>query len=209
MKLTGFRASHRNRWQLVQSKILSLQEYLLLEYYLDIMDFDGNHEKFGTFEVFYDEIGEIFNRSVDSIRDWHKGLVEKGFVKVADEKRHLFLIPTPRRYVVSGKKKGMAYFYAQIEKTVHTNETLQATINFSQGNTENSPLNSNSLLKEDTSKALTSFKDKSRLPSVPSNDTKGINSTEDKELSHQDIADTFFQGNLFDYLDHLEKGGGR
>lgn len=118
MKLNGYRASHRNKWFLITKGVLNLQEFLLFEYYLDLMAFDQSHgDKFAVFEVFFDEIGHVFNKHDDSVKKWHKGLISKGFIKVVDEKRKLFTVKSPLRYVVGlAQWGGEAGRFAKEEK---------------------------------------------------------------------------------------------
>jgi len=137
MKLVGYRASHRNRWLLIKKGILTHQEFLLLELYLDIMDFDKKHDKFGTFEVFFDEIGDVFNKSEDSIRAWHKGLVAKGFVQIFDKKRRLFQIKTPLRYITGEAWGGKANQYVKEESSDKSLEYLLKNTCFSPKKVEN------------------------------------------------------------------------
>lgn len=98
MKLKGYRVSHRNKWLVLQQDVLTIQELMLLEFYIDISDFDSRHAKFGVFEVFLDEISEVFGKSQDSIRIWHKGLLSKKFIAPYDIKRKLYQLKNPRRY---------------------------------------------------------------------------------------------------------------
>lgn len=118
MKLNGYRASHRNKWFLITQGILTLQEFLLFEYYLDLMDFDKSHsDKFASFEVFLDEIALVFNKHEDTVGKWHDGLLSKGFIKIVDEKRKLYTVKSPLRYVVGLTKwGGEASRYATEEK---------------------------------------------------------------------------------------------
>ena len=132
MKLNGYRASHRNRWLLLSERILSIREFILFEYYLDSMDFDRTHgEKFATFEVFLDEIAPLFDKEVETVKGWHDGLVNKGFVKIADSKRSLYTIKSPLRYVGGGKWGGKASLFAEDEKN-QTKEFILENIIFFQ-----------------------------------------------------------------------------
>lgn len=115
-KLNGYRASHRNKWLLIKHKILTLQELSLLEFYVDIMDFDCRHEKFSEFEVDFKEIKEIFNcKSPTTIRNWHSKLLLLGFISKT-EKRGFYKISCPKRYISPGKWQGEASFYSRAEK---------------------------------------------------------------------------------------------
>jgi hypothetical protein len=131
MKLNGYRASHRNRWLLVTQRILSPQEFLLFEYYLDLMDFDKSHgEAFSTFEAFLDDVLRVFNKHEDTIRIWHNGLLTKGFIKIFDEKRHTYTVESPLRYVSGlAQWSGEASKYAKEEKD-QTHEFILRNIRF-------------------------------------------------------------------------------
>lgn len=158
MKLNGYRATHRNRWNLIRSKILTSQEFLLFEYYLDIMDFDPNHgNSFGSFEVFPNEIAPVFNKGTDTIKAWHKELLLKGFIQAFDDKRSLFKIKSPHRYITQWG--GKAHKFAKDEKNIEALGLLLENVCFSSDkvgkNQEISPI----LDTNDTSKALGSSKD--------------------------------------------------
>lgn len=75
-KLNGYRPTLRNRWLLVENGALSIQEFVLLEYYADIMDFDHNHPHYGCFQFNPKETAKILNRtSENTIRQWHNSLL--------------------------------------------------------------------------------------------------------------------------------------
>lgn len=131
MKLIGYRATHRNRWLLKINKILDDKEFLLFEYYLDAMVWDLAHLKAGVFEVFFDEIAPIFDKSNDTIRDWHNGLLNKGFIQLVDEKRKLYTIKSPERYQFDGRKGGKACKYYEDEEANPTIEFLLQNVCFS------------------------------------------------------------------------------
>lgn len=116
-KLNGYRASHRNKWLFVQSGILTIQELSLLEFYADIVDFDKTHQKFGLFEVNFEELRKVFNcKSQTTIRNWHNKLLITGFIKKTN-KRNLYALVIPERYInPSVKWQGKADYYAKIEK---------------------------------------------------------------------------------------------
>lgn len=118
MKLNGYRASHRNKWFLITQGILSPQEFLLFEYYLDLMLFDRSKgDKFAVFEVFPEEIAHVFNKHEDTVKNWHDGLLAKGFIKIVDEKRKLYTVKSPLRYVIGLVQwGGEASGYAKEEK---------------------------------------------------------------------------------------------
>lgn len=118
MKLKGYRVSHRNKWLVLQQDVLTIQELILLEFYIDISDFDSRHDKFGIFEVFLDEISEVFGKSQDSIRIWHKGLLSKKFIAPYDIKRKLYQLKNPRRY--STKEANQYHMHENIDNPIQT-----------------------------------------------------------------------------------------
>lgn len=157
MKLNGYRASHRNRLFLLTNKVLKIQEFLLFEYYLDAMDWDTAHEKNGVFEVFFEEIAPIFDRSIETIEGWHNILSDKGFIQLVDKKRNLYVIKSPARYQFDGRKGGKASEYFQNEKANPTIEFLLQNICFSPQISGKIPQNSNKPASTDK-KALVSSK---------------------------------------------------
>lgn len=120
MKLIGYRASHRNRWLLLSNNILSKEEFLLFEYYLDVMVWDLVNLKAGVFEVFIEEIAPIFDKSPSTIREWHNGLLDKGFIQLFDKKRKLYTTKSPERYQFDGRKGGKACKYYEDEEANST-----------------------------------------------------------------------------------------
>ena len=118
MKLKGYRVSHRNKWLVLQEGILTLQELMLLEFFVDLSDFDSRHAKFGIFEVFLDEISEVFGKSQDSIRIWHKGLLSKKFIAPYDIKRKLYQLKNPQRY--STKEADQFHKYENLDNPIQT-----------------------------------------------------------------------------------------
>lgn len=131
MKLNGYRASHRNKWFLITKKILTLQEFLLFEFYLDQMNFDkDNKDKFASFEVYLEEIAPIFNKSIDTIRLWHNGLLYKNFIKIVDPLRQLFTVKSPLRYVIGLTQWGGESSRYATEEKDQTQEFILKNIRF-------------------------------------------------------------------------------
>jgi len=124
-KLNGYRLTHRNKWRLIENKILILQELALLEYYADIFDFDKNHSNFGLFMVNFGNFSEIFNTSSDNtIRNWHNRLLELGFIKPTGNK-NVYRLTIHDRYLTPGKWEGKASDYARQEKDQSIEVILQ------------------------------------------------------------------------------------
>ncbi len=114
-KLNGYRCSHRNKWLLVQEYYLSLQALALLEFYIDIFDFDVKHDSFGLFSVDFEAIASIFNKSQNTIRSWHSQLLKVGLIKATKEKNHCKMLYS-KRYIAPGRWQGEASQYSQNEK---------------------------------------------------------------------------------------------
>jgi hypothetical protein len=167
-KLNGYRLSHRNKWLLVKHKKLTIQELILLEFYIDIFDFDIRHEKFGMFEIDFREIAMVFNNSSSTIRNWHKGILEKKLIKKTN-KRGWYRLVNPERYIPSGKWKGNPTTFVGQEKDQSVETILQSmkyetqpSESFSQPVEEKTP----SSASNNHSKALGSYKDDLGLISV-------------------------------------------
>lgn len=115
-KLNGYRASHRNKWLLIQNKILSIQELTLLEFYADIFDFDKDHQTFGKFPVNFEEIAAVFDcSSTNTVRNWHGRLLKLGFIKRTGTK-NIYELSCFLRYISPGVWQGKAAEYAEAEK---------------------------------------------------------------------------------------------
>ena len=189
MKLSGYRVSHKNRWLLLKNGILNSQEFLLFEYYLDLMDFDQSHENFGRFEAFLNEVAIYFGKQEETVREWHNGLLGKGFIQVADKRRGLFSIKSPARY--SNAFGGKASQFATDEKTTPTIDFILQNICFSPEKVKTNPPKDDVLDSNNTAKALGSYKDEYKVIS-PSNKKvvvirqKEIRTNEEYEKIHKD-----------------------
>lgn len=114
-KLNGYRPTHRNKWKLITTGVLTLPELSLLEYYADIVDFDYRHGSHGLIEVYFDEIAAIFDNSESTIRNWHKVLLTLGFIQETS-KKHILKLTCFERYISPGCWKGKAAEYGEKEK---------------------------------------------------------------------------------------------
>lgn len=119
MKLNGYRVTHRNRWLLLQKRVLTSQEFLLLEYYLDSMDFDHKHDNYGQFIAYPEVVAEYFNKGTETVNDWRDGLINKSFIEIVDKKREVYRIKSPERYGISFGGKA-----AQFAKSENLSQTL-------------------------------------------------------------------------------------
>lgn len=162
MKLSGYRASHRNRWLLLKNGVLTPQEFLLFEFYLDSMDFDLKHENFGLFIAFTEETTQYFNKEEETIKDWHNGLLNKGFIELVNKKRGQFRIKSPKKYVTAFG--GKAKEFATEEKNTPTLDFILQNICFFPEKAEINPQNHSVLALKDTSKALGSSKGEYKVP---------------------------------------------
>lgn len=186
MKLNGYRATHRNRWLLLTNKILSEKEFLLFEYYLDSMDWDLKHEKPGVLEVFFDELAVKFDKTPETVKEWHNGLLNKGFVCLYDKKRNIYEIKNPDRYALDGRSGGKASKYYKEENSNRTIDFLLQNISFSPDKIELIPQKTTSVaLKEE--KALGSFKGESSLHSITSPSSSFPSVSKKVVLIKQDI----------------------
>ena len=164
MKLNGYRASHRNRWLLIKNRVLTPQEFLLFEYYLDSMDFDSRHSNFGTFEAYLDEVALDFDKKPDTIQDWHNKLLSKSFIELVNKKRRLFKVKSPERY---GTVLGCnAREFVKNEKNTPTLDFILQNICFTPEKAKINPSKNTILALNNTSKHLGSFKGELGLPSI-------------------------------------------
>jgi hypothetical protein len=133
------------------------------------MDFDKSHGyKFASFEAFPDEIALVFNKHEDTVRNWHNGLLSKGFIKVVDEKRNLYTVKSPLRYVVGLNQWGGEASKFAGEETNQTQEFILENVRFSPLKSENILPNSDALALKSSNfneNSLSSSKGKSIVSS--------------------------------------------
>ncbi len=111
MKLSGFRLSHRNRWQLITHKILHREDLFVFEMYLDAMVFDQRKLNFGEAKITLKELAHNLGYSSASMLSAsRKKLVKLGFLIPTLEKS-TFKVCNPQRYF-TGK---VAIDYAKSE----------------------------------------------------------------------------------------------
>jgi hypothetical protein len=123
-KFNGYRCTHRNRWLLIGHNTISIQSLVLLEFYIDISDFDHKHTTFGTFKVNFSKIATLFNCSQNTIRNWHNALIDLNLIHSTEEKQ-IFKLQNPERYIAPGVWKGQASGYAKEEKNQSVESVLQ------------------------------------------------------------------------------------
>ncbi|PIR58591.1 MAG: hypothetical protein COU69_04680 [Candidatus Pacebacteria bacterium CG10_big_fil_rev_8_21_14_0_10_56_10] len=164
-KLNGYRCSHRNRWLLLSAKIISLQALSLLEFYIDISDFDQKHEAYGTYQVYFDEIAKIFTCSQGTIRNWHKELVMLKLISPT-KKKGVYKLYVPKRYISPGFWRGEASTYAKEEKGQSVEvifQSMKKEFEPAEKNDQPNDKNSDSPVKDDSSIALGSSKDEYKI----------------------------------------------
>ena len=115
MKLNGYRASHRNKWFLIQKGVLNQQEFCLFEYYIDSFDFDKRHSQFGTFFADIKEVSLFFHAGESTVYNWHNKLLSLGLI-LPSNKKHTFILPKASRYIVSSRLGGRSDRFSSEEK---------------------------------------------------------------------------------------------
>lgn len=194
MKLNGYRATHRNRWFLLQNRILTSQEFLLFEYYLDSMDFDYKHENYGLFTAYPEVVAEYFNKGIETINDWSKGLLNKSFIEIVDKKREVYRLKSPERYGTSFG--GKASDFAKKEKTAKTLDNILQNICFNPEKAKIIPKKVNGLASNLLPKALGSFKGELSSSPITSNKTVLIVNEIRSDAEYQRIYDEGNWGNF-------------
>ena len=139
--MKGYRATHRNRWTLLKRNILTAKEFLLFEYYLDLMDWDPKHRIYGEFQTFLEDTATVFDLSEDAIRIWHNGLVSKNFILLVSKRLGKYKIKNPSRYLLDGRKGGKASEFGKQENEIDDFETVLKNICFSQQKIEKNQQN--------------------------------------------------------------------
>lgn len=134
-KLNGYRCSHRNRWLLLNN-YLTPQSFLLFEFYLDIFDFDYKHLSYGTLTVNFKKLAEVFDCSVNSIRNWNNVIINSGLIEKTEE-RGVYKILNPERYIPPGFWKGLASSYAKRERKQSVEHIFQSMSKKVQDSEEN------------------------------------------------------------------------
>lgn len=124
MKTNGFRASHRNRWLFISEGVLTINEMILLDFYIDKINFSPTSEDAGTFDLDYEELDLFLGKKESTIAALNKSLTDKGFlVKINPYK---FEVTNWRRYFLEEKnnKGGLAFQFQKDE----TNKPLNVII---------------------------------------------------------------------------------
>lgn len=77
-KLIGWYGTYRGRFLLLQSKVLSKEEFILYEASIAFSDWDKDHKNYGTLNLNQKEIEALLGFSAGFVCKYGKGLVEKG-----------------------------------------------------------------------------------------------------------------------------------
>lgn len=192
MKKNGYRPTHRNKWLLLRGRLLSPQALLLLEFCIDQMDFDPRHTQFGTCEINFYEVAELFGcKSTTTPRNWHKQLLDRGFLTPSN-KRGYYFVSSPERYIVR-RKDGVGK--ADICSKEETNQPIERIIQsitqdfqYTDYSSQSNDRFSLKSLRNPKSKALGSSKVGSRVDEASTQDYQQTDrSNKDSSLSHEDI----------------------
>lgn len=158
-KLNGFRASHRNRWKLL--KYLSMEEFVFLEYCIDMCSFDPKKAEYGKFKNDFNLAMETLRyKSDNSIRERLKKLVYLGFIKETGI-TNLYEIPNIQRYLVGADWNGKSGEYVKDEIDADLYKVVQNIgINFQdlEEKVQNNEIKKPNLATNDTPRYLSSSK---------------------------------------------------
>lgn len=162
----GYRPTHRNKWLMIAEGWLTLQEVMLLEYYADQTVFDpSKSETYGSFVVNIPTISKIFRKSNNTIRNWHNGLQTKGLIHLV-EKPNVYQLASFQRYMNPGRWKGKAGEFAHSEKNQwveHIFQLIGVSPQIIEQTAQQVAQSQSKNLKKSQSKALSSFKDQSKV----------------------------------------------
>lgn len=125
MITNGFRASHRNRWLMVKEGVLTVPEMVLLDFYIDKMNFSSTSEDVGTFDLDFVELEIYLDRKEKTIRALNKNLLEKGFIKWINPNK--YAVTHWERYILDKKDKtgGQAFKFQQQEYNLPIESLIQ------------------------------------------------------------------------------------
>jgi len=125
--MTGYRPSHRNKWLLVASNLLTFQELAIFDFLIDQLDFDKRHIKYGTFELDIDEVAKFFNVSSNTIRMKINKLLGLGLLRIVNKKKHIYSIANFNKFIDSSKRwGGDAIKFAKAEVTLDAEVIIQS-----------------------------------------------------------------------------------
>jgi len=202
MKINGFRPTFRYKWLLLEQQVITSQGLLYFEFCIDQMNFDPRKNNFGTYEFNFNEVMKVFSCSENTARNWHKELLQKGFLLPA-EKKKVCLLPNPERYMSQGLfKAGTANTTAEREKDQPVEFILQSIAPKPQHIEQKvQPVAQIKTISQisNTSKAFSSFKVESKVVGVGRDYHQIYEQGNYKGLTPDDMK--FLDGN--DYLGSL------
>lgn len=126
--MNGYRASHRNRWLLLETKTLTPSELFLFEYIIDSAVFDKSKEEYGIAHIQISHIAEIFQYSArNSIYTKLSKLETVGLIKKVENGWTKLIITNFPRYLLQNKPQfGTAHIYSKSETNQSIEQRLQS-----------------------------------------------------------------------------------
>ena len=160
MKRNGFRPSHRNRWLLLREGLISREGILFWEYCIDQMLYDKRNRGYGTAEIDFGEVMEVFGvKSLTTVRTWYKELVGLGLVIEIDKGKHILKITNFDRYIAGSNGRVLEYEADEYNQSI---DAIIQSIGFSSQSIDRKNHSTDqkidNLLEIDNGKALSSFK---------------------------------------------------
>lgn len=140
------------------------------------MDFDPKHKNYGSFEYYADEIGKgVFHKGGETINTWFKTLKQRGLIYCVDDRRSLWGVHNPARYIINSPQiRGEANKFQKIEGD--NADLMLENIGYQKENivefVENIRSKGDVLLKDKQSIAKGSYKD--NKVSLASNDNNTL-----------------------------------
>ena len=165
MNRNGYRPSHRNRFLLIEHKVLTREEFVVFEYCLDQMGFDKKNEWFGKIYVNFQEIALVLNYSANppynSIREKIKKLIKLNIL-IPTNKANIYSIFNADRYVATTNLwKGKSRQFQQQEHNKPFSLVIQniaQNFQYGEAKVQKNEQNIPSKLKIDSSRALSTSK---------------------------------------------------
>lgn len=198
MIINGFRASHRNRWLFVSEGVLTVPEMVLLDFYIDKMNFSAKSEDVGTFDLDFAELEIYLDRKEKTIRALNKNLLEKGFIKWINPNK--YAVTHWERYILDKKDKtgGLAFKFQKQEYNLPIKSLIQNLgINFqiagkqhedlSEVSTPDSPL-IKKLIKKNNINIQNSETEEKKITEIISNT---LDTSKDEDKRKKNIAGQF------------------
>lgn len=157
--MNGFRPLHRNDFILIHLGILSVQAFILFEFYVSVSCFDHKKDEFGTFLVDFGSYAEFFNVSYNTVKNWHTEIYKAGIIEKVG--LNTFELTNADRYVAEGLMMGKAGDFARQEKQQSIATILQSIgvkKQIIETHLQTIATKSNNLLEKSKCKSALSFK---------------------------------------------------